>query len=184
MGSDKALLEIEGTAFISRVANELSAVFTAISIISDRADRYRFLGWPIHEDVFRNCGPLGGIHSALKNAVAPKVFVASCDMPFLDRHLVQRLLGMNADEDVTLFATNDLPQPLCGIYHTRILPVIERRLQQSRLSVMSLLGEVKTNLIQLPSETDAQVLVNINTPTEYSQYCHPGKANSQAAEKR
>lgn len=171
MGKDKALLDFNGKTFIGRIAEALSQQFSPLVIVSDYRDRYCFLKLPVYSDVFKNCGPLGGIYSVLKN-IQGEVFITSCDTPFINRNVIQRLIDARGDEDVTVFSINDSIQPLCGIYNSRILPVLEEHLKAKQFSVVKFLEEVRMAHLDLPPNNNANhALLNINTPEEYAQYC-------------
>ena len=173
MGKDKALLELNGVPFIRRVAEVLSEEFTPVIVISDHNDRYNFLSLSVYEDERKNCGPLGGIHTALKNVPTTRVFIASCDIPFINRYVLRHLLDARGEEDVTIFSTNGLPQPLFGLYDRRILPALEEHLKSNRFSVLDFLGDVRTaHVTPPPDNIIAHALLNINTPAEYLQYCY------------
>jgi molybdopterin-guanine dinucleotide biosynthesis protein A len=128
MGRDKALLDLQGRAFIQRIAETLQEVFQRVIVISDRGQGYRFLGLPIHGDVLKNCGPLAGIHAALKYSSTDTVFIVSCDLPFLTPAIVKQVVESRTHHDVTLLATTNNVQPLCGLYERRCLPLVEKHL--------------------------------------------------------
>ena len=172
MGKDKALLEFNGISFIRRVAEVFFQECSPVIVISDHGERYSFLGLPVCEDEYKNCGPLGGIHTALKNVPTNTVCIASCDIPFIHRDLLRQLLDVRGEEDITVFSSNGMVQPLFGIYHTRILPTLEKHLNSNRFSVLDFLRDVKTVHVTPPFNTmAAHALLNINTPTEYIQHC-------------
>ena len=173
MGKDKALLYVGGKSFIEQVAKTLKQVFNDVVVVSDHDDRYKFLGLPIYQDVIKRCGPLGGIHSALINAMTEKVFIISCDMPLLRPSAIQTILNDRRRGDVKLFSLNGEIQPLCGVYNRRCLPIIENHLKRKQYSVQKILGDVNSIVI-IPkgrsSKTLSQQLFNINTLREYEKY--------------
>ncbi len=172
MGTDKALLPSHGKTFIEQIAKELSSVFEVVVIISDSKEQYEFLKLPIYEDIYKNSGPLAGIHSAMRHSKQQNLFIASCDIPCITMDLIGYLLEARHEEDVTIFSVDNVPQPLVGIYHSKILPIIEEKLQSYQLSVLKLISEVRSTVIPFPwSNEYPHGLVNVNTPEEYIQYC-------------
>lgn len=169
MGKDKALLRLDGKPFIQHITEVLSEVFEQVVIVSDHGDRYKCLGLPIYEDVFKNCGPLGGIHAALASAPTQKVFVISCDVPFLNQQIVQQLLDADSHADATIVSTNHRAEPLCGIYDARVFPTLEEHLRQGQFSATRFLESVKTVHVS-PTDETTHALLNINTPIEYAHY--------------
>ena len=63
MGSDKALLTVGKQTLLERALHTAAAVANTVFIAGPR-DRYAQYG-EVVEDVFPDCGPLGGIHAAL-----------------------------------------------------------------------------------------------------------------------
>ena len=172
MGRDKALLGIGGEPFIKCIADVMKRIFEDVMIISNHGNRYAFLGLPIHGDVFENCGPLGGIHAGLIYARTSKVFVVSCDLPFIDTYIIQQLVSHGDNGDASLFSIGGYIQPLFGLYSSSSLETIERHLRNGQLSVLCCLKELDTCIHKLTSDSNSEdifSLTNINTPTDYSR---------------
>jgi molybdopterin-guanine dinucleotide biosynthesis protein A len=173
MGRDKALLDLHGQPFIQRIVATLQRVFQSVVIISDSGQRYESLGIPIYGDVFKNCGPLAGVHSALKHSTTDAVFIVSCDLPLLTPAIVQYVVGSKIHHDVTLLATTNSVQPLCGLYNRKCLPLIEKHLKQAQYSVLRCIQEIQTVILSpAPARVDnaGYALMNVNTPIDY-QLC-------------
>src|SRR5215471_2768618 len=91
MGRDKALLEIEGSRLICRVAEAVAGAAGSVTIVGD-PEKYGSLGYPVCEDVFRGCGPLAGVHAALAASVADWNLLVACDMPDVEPGFLTELL--------------------------------------------------------------------------------------------
>ncbi len=81
MGSDKALLRIDGTPMARRVGDalEMSGASTVMAVGGDGPALTR-AGLHVVADRWPGAGPLGGIVSALDATEAPVVVVAACDL--------------------------------------------------------------------------------------------------------
>ena len=81
MGTDKALVEVDGRAMARRVADALAAA-GAHPIVAVGGDDAALagVGLEVVPDLAPGAGPLGGIVTALEAAAADVVFVASCDL--------------------------------------------------------------------------------------------------------
>src|SRR5947209_17610572 len=66
MGSNKALLTLQGATLLQRTHQLLQSVCERVFILGQRK-LYGDFGECI-EDVYPDCGPLGGIHAALLNS--------------------------------------------------------------------------------------------------------------------
>ena len=69
---DKAFIKYKDKAFIDNIIAS-GEDFEEIIIISNKVENYK--NFKIFKDIYKECGPLGGIHSALLNAKYDKVYV-------------------------------------------------------------------------------------------------------------
>jgi molybdopterin-guanine dinucleotide biosynthesis protein A len=170
MGSDKALLLLEGMPLIRHVAATMQQCFDDVMIISDRVQDYGFLGLPIFPDIIQDCGPLGGIHSALVRSKAEAVFVSSCDTPFISPELVRYICAHGSDVDVKIPLWKGMLHPLCGLYSRRLITEIELKLDAGELMVQGLVRDCPSITVpieaSLPFYRD-NLLANVNLPGEY-----------------
>lgn len=167
MGQEKALLLWEGKPMVMRVAQTLQQVFSEVLVVSDNAETYRFLGLRIVPDIFKGCGPLGGIHSALVHAAAEGVFVCSCDMPCITPALVRKIVHRSSLREVTFASDGMQLHPLLGVYPKTILPSIQVELQTGPKRMFTFLTRVPHTVIDLSEFSDQ--LRNINSPEDYDQ---------------
>ncbi len=167
MGRDKSLLTLAGITLIERVVSALDQVFESVVIISDRETSYDFLEVPVCPDIFKNCGPLGGIHTALTIAKTEWIFVATCDLAFLTSDVVLSIVDRPLQTDVVITSTGSGIQPLCGAYSRRCRQSLEEHLKNGQLSVFRFLQDISTLTIDISG--NGLALTNINTPDEYTR---------------
>jgi molybdopterin-guanine dinucleotide biosynthesis protein A len=175
MGTDKARLELGGQTFAARVAAALRTVAERVCVVSARPESAA-LGLPVVEDVYRDCGALGGLHAALAACRAPWAAVVSCDLPFVTGALFARLAARRdaTTEAVAPVQPDGRVQPLCALYRrTPCLARAEQLIAAGELRPRVLLRQVSTcwlasaDLADLPDA--ALFFLNINTPTDYEQ---------------
>ncbi|MDI6767277.1 MAG: molybdenum cofactor guanylyltransferase [Bacteroidota bacterium] len=170
MGQNKAMLEFRGKPFIQHIAETLKEIFEEVIIISDDTEAYKFLYLPVYVDVYKNCGPLGGIHSAFINSNTENIFVASCDLPFINFDVVRFLIDHHSHNEVTVFSVDQQIQPLFGLYNRSCFLELENHLKQKRCSVLQFINNIHANVIQLKSSlaiTFSENLKNVNTLEDY-----------------
>jgi molybdopterin-guanine dinucleotide biosynthesis protein A len=165
MGCEKALLTLDGDTFLVRVIRTLQDIFESVIVVVDRPGRFHPLNVPIYVDIFKDCGPLGGIHTALTVAKTNTVFVASCDTPLLTPAVIFSIIKNPLQGDVVIASTFDHVQPLCGCYARSCLPTLESRLKEGNLSVKEFLQSVQSSSIAVDGHTEA--LMNINSQDNY-----------------
>ena len=173
MGRDKALLEIDGKPFIQRIAETLRQIFDHVVIISGHGENYKFLNLPIYNDVYRNCGPLGGVHSALTHSTTKSVFIVPCDLPFLSPDVVRSILSSHAWTAATVPTAFGCIQPLCGVYTRRCLPLLEEHLKRGQFKVHRFLESAAAAFVTLPHRTDLEIsslIANINSVEEFKRW--------------
>jgi molybdopterin-guanine dinucleotide biosynthesis protein A len=169
MGRDKALLEVEGSLLICRVAEAVTAAAGAVALIGDPA-KYSNLGYPVFPDTFRGCGPLAGIHAALAASSADWNLVVACDMPEVEAPFLGRLLDLAKQRgtDCLLPAgESGRPEPLCGVYHRRALPAIQRALESGIRKVLDGLAGLRVEVVPVG---ESEPFRNINTPRDWTEY--------------
>ena len=94
----------------------------------------------------------------------------SCDLPLLDRMILDRLVaGRSADVHAVAFAGADRDGSLhacCALYHTWVLPNVEKELSQ-RCRLQVILQSVNTRVL-IPTSAESRGLTNVNTMEDLS----------------
>src|SRR5205809_379940 len=90
---------------------------TMLSIIRDEAAKVGYPVRVIRRDLVPRCGPLGGIYTALKTTRADAVLFLACDMPFVEKKLLDLLLrrARCRAAPISVFTTSgaEIGFPLC-----------------------------------------------------------------------
>lgn len=97
MGTDKALLNVNGETVIERIVRLMSPSASNIIISVNDDEKYAFLGKEVVHDRYPGQGPLSGLHAGLQAAATPWSIIAACDMPFVTEE-VFRFLAQKAEE--------------------------------------------------------------------------------------
>ena len=162
------MLPNRGRPLIAHVAGTVEKVLGGsghVAIVGE-PDRYRDLGYRVLADLHADCGPLGGILTALSLGESDWNLVVACDMPNLEtahlRKLLDRTLGSGID-CVAGQGPSGQAEPLCAVYHRNCLATLTRALHQGRLKLREILPELDLELVALPASS----LANLNTPEEW-----------------
>ena len=171
MGQDKARLQWNGGELLDEIAGKLS-VLGEVYLSADSKSRFSDKPYPIIEDRYPDCGPLGGVCSALQFCGTPLLFVVSCDMPFVTGEVGRVLQGfMEPDAGAVVPVEADgRVHPLCAMYRGDAAPVLLKRLQSGNFRMRDALGCLRT--VYVPAEElplGSRVLCNVNTPEEYRE---------------
>lgn len=178
LGHDKALLPWQGRTLIQYLVTYLQKLSDDVLVVTGTERRYQeLLTVPIFSDEIRNIGPLGGLYTGLKHARFPYSLAIACDMPFVNRAVID-LLKDNAEGSVKAVVPSiqNHRVPTCALYHKDCLSVIEKLQAQGRFSLQALLDSIP---IKILSEDELRAVdptlrsfVNINTQADWES-CRP-----------
>ncbi|MFH1862642.1 MAG: molybdenum cofactor guanylyltransferase [bacterium] len=173
-GSDKALMSLRGEFALSRLIATLEQLFQPVFIVADQPEKIPPSSTTIVQDVIPDCGPLGGILTALQYSPTPRCFIAACDMPILDLDILRFLAVEWGTEDILIPKVDGEEQPLAAFYRNSCLPVVRDCLRQSKLSLRCLWDYVQVRYCDLNAhfhkEKLARCFANINTLTQLEHW--------------
>lgn len=188
MGSDKALLSLGGQSLLTQALLTSSAVASTVRI-SGSKDRYAKFG-DVVEDIYRDCGPLGGIHAALSATSTDLNLMLSVDMPRMTSEFLKWLLE-RASASPELILVPDAaggPQPLCAVYRPGALPAVTQALQSGKYKIGRLFSKVPTRVLTeqeiVSSGFSVTIFQNVNTPDEYKALVQDAGTSVASEEKR
>ena len=158
MGTDKALLEIDGTPMALRCAKELEASGLSPVLIVGGESR-AFEGWDTDhvDDRWPGEGPLGGIITAFQNIDTDLLMVLPCDLLNPSAEAIAPLIEMVGTHDVAVPIIDGRAQWLISIWQRRALSVLEtefRKGTRSIRSAVSALDLCRAVVHRLPDEPD------------------------------
>jgi molybdopterin-guanine dinucleotide biosynthesis protein A len=171
MRTDKAFVKYDGQTLLARALDLVRSITSKVFIVGSREKFALFA--PVVEDIFRDCGPLGGIHAALKTSSTELNFILAVDTPFVSSALLQYLMSQaqSAPEATVIVPrSGGRRQPLCAIYRREFADVAETALRAGQNRIDRLFDEVRTRVLK-EEELDAAgfsraLFRNLNTPEE------------------
>ena len=172
MGKDKLSLPQSGTTVLEAAAIRFSESFDVYISINE-SGRYENVPYPKIEDIFKNCGPLGGLHAALKNTDGDGVFLAASDLPFSSPETAKFIIEAGKEHDICITRDADGRfEPLFGFYKKCVLETAEELLQ-SGVYKMTELFKRHSVLILSPEEMGvhwkAENFENMNYPEDFDR---------------
>jgi molybdenum cofactor guanylyltransferase len=166
MGGDKALVEVDGSPMVLRVATALAdAGCDPVLAVGGDAAALAALGLSVLADRWPGEGPLGAIITALMRDSVPAVPVVAvaCDLPWLDGATVRQLMPdvPAAPFDVAL-ATTDRDELLCACWMPSALATLQLQFAAGERAVHRVLPALRVRRVAVADS----VLHNVNTPDD------------------
>jgi molybdopterin-guanine dinucleotide biosynthesis protein A len=123
----------------------------------------------VRRDVVPRCGPIGGICTALERSRTEVVVVLACDMPFVTPEFLERMVGAMTPGANAVFARkNGRAGFPCAFRRERCLPVVRRRIAESKYSLQALAMTLEAKWVG-PGRDGKCPLTNLNTPSELAK---------------
>ncbi len=170
MGENKAFIEIEGIPIIKRIQTLFKRLFQEIIIVTNQKELFSGLNVKIYSDLIPNCGVLAGLYTGLFFSSFAYSFCVACDMPYLNKSLIEYLINKIDDSDVIVPKTQDGLQPLHAIYSKNCLGPIRMTIEQGKYKIIDFYPMVKIKTIgehEFRSfDPMMESFVNVNTPEE------------------
>lgn len=161
MGTDKALVEVEGKTFLSitKALLDQSGV-DQIVVSSNKLDGAM-------RDQLLDCGPLGALYSLqtldeIKHFHA--VIVCPIDMPLMRADLINVLVGNSLKNQCASYFKNH-PMPFCFIINDSFFTVLNTQIKNKHFSVKELLKRLGAMACRLPKNSENN-FNNVNTPEQ------------------
>jgi molybdopterin-guanine dinucleotide biosynthesis protein A len=178
-GADKAALVLGRARIIDRQLAALSAVADDIRIVANDPARYAGLPIRVITDAIAGAGALGGIYSALLDAVYDRVLILACDLPFVTPALLQRLVAesrgpqeIEEETDAVVPRSARGLEPLCALYFKRAARAARARIERGELKVVGLLADLRVRELgpeALAPYDEGSLFENVNTPHDYAR---------------
>jgi len=174
MGSDKALLRLNGAPLVVSAARLVESVAGEVTAVG-APERFSGLGLAVIPDDFPGAGPLGGIATALRAARAAWNLIVACDLPYLTKAWLEHLAGRAraSKGDAVLPMNVRGAEPLCAVYHKRCEPIIRAAIERGIRKVTDGLAGLRVEEIE-PAEwkafdSDGLLFKNMNSPADYEE---------------
>ncbi len=168
-GSSKLDALFRGQRLLDRAVDTAGAVSAAIVIIGENAKPQSSRSVSVFSDIYKNKGPLGGIHAALSYSRNPVVAVLPADMPFLSVEIYTHLLSVFTNGKPLAAESDKGLEPLVSLWPVDFLPEVESCLKEGRLGIFKCWKKWKAQTADCTSSGagfDQRIFININRQTD------------------
>lgn len=170
MGQNKAFIKIEGLPIIERICSLFKQLFQEVIIVTNETELFKSLDSKVYGDIIPNKGALGGLYTGVYYSLCKYSFCVACDMPFVNKPLVEFLIQSIRDQDVIVPRTKDGLQPLHALYSKNCLNAMKETIEGGKYKILDFYTRVNVKIIEEedfiyldPSKTS---FINVNTPEE------------------
>lgn len=173
MGSDKSLLPWNGSTLLEQTKTLLEQVCEKVFILGP-PEIYGSFG-QCFEDIHPDCGPLGGIHTALVHSSTAYSLITAVDTPFISREFLAYMIerALSSSSVVTSPRINGALQPTCSVFSREFLPIAEEALKSGKYKLEPLFPAQQTLVL---TEADlvqfarvGEMFENLNTPQDFER---------------
>lgn len=171
MGTNKALLPLGEENTITRIVHVAKAHCEKVVLATNEPEKYESLALPCVQDVYKEKGPLGGLHSGLYAVETNWALVFPCDLPLVAVEYLQPLLEADEKYDLVIYEAAGRVHPLFGRYNRRVLPRITECLETDCLRIQAFFQPLQVKILKAEDyhfETIPEIcFMNMNTEADY-----------------
>lgn len=169
MGTDKAFLVFREKPMLKHMLDFLTPFCNEV-FISGNNPEFDSFNVKIVSDQFANCGPLGGLYTALRYSDTDWNLIAGVDTPLLENELIHLLFSNLGNADCVVPTHQSGTEPLVAFYHRNCLPIIEESIIAGDFKLNNLLLKLETHYVDCNSLIDKypDLFFNINRPEDYN----------------
>jgi len=181
MGRNKALLPLPGNpqqtqvTLVEHMASLLLAHCQEVVLVARDEQQMALYDFISNVrcviDQVPDVGPLMGVYSGLCSLSSTHALVTAVDMPFVQPAMIAFLLEQWREDELLVPVVAGIPQVLCAVYPTALLPVIEQRLCEGRHDPRSLLTAAHVRYVEEAQlrliDPELRSFINLNTPDEW-----------------
>ena len=187
MGTDKMFLPFHNMPLIQWMIEKIIQSGFLITLISNAVNNQKIqniLPYPlrkqilVHEDVYPEKGPIGGIYSGLFYSLEPRVFVVAVDLPFFVPELMKDMERAFRNDTLLIPQTEKGYEPLFAIYPKSSESVFLKMIKEDNLKISNSYKLVPTTFYtqnQISKfDPTYQSFININTREDYEEIIRLG----------
>ncbi len=176
-GTDKSFYRYQGKRMADYSIEVLQPFCDELIVSTNKEEYSPFPGIRNIQDIYPDCGPLGGIHAGLLHSKNEHNLIAGCDLPNLHPELFRALLTHKPGYQVVIPLHKGFKEPMASYFHKSSLPVIEDSLRQKNfriLDVITLLHALFLNVEKMPFYSE-KLFTNINSLRDIDKPNLPGR---------
>jgi molybdopterin-guanine dinucleotide biosynthesis protein A len=172
MGEDKRFTLVGRQTLFERSSAVLCELFAQVCVVIAQDSPSLQVEVPVIRDLIPDCGSLGGLYTGLRQTKTQHIFLAACDMPFLNPEVIRYMVRLKDQADIVISRWATRLQPTHAVYGRGCLPVIEEMMNRRNRKIHSMISHpaLRVRVIDEQEITridrDGRSLFNVNTPSD------------------
>lgn len=178
-GEPKSWAKFRGKRLIEYAVDLSIQLADDVFIVNGKTLDYSHLGITTIEDEITDCGPIGGLYTALKKASTEKVIIMPVDMPYLNELIYRELLKHSDKTRPVIACSHSGMEPLVSVWYKDNLSVIKSCINKNQFSLRGLTKALDAILVDLPKTMDNyqdECFININYKEDLKKTTQVAKA--------
>lgn len=168
-GEKKAFLEFKGKKFYELIASSMEDLEKTYFSVED-ASLYKETIYEKVEDIYKNIGPMGGLHSLLKNCPEDAILILPSDIPLITKEIVNKIADIyyTTGGPVVLKDNNNYLNPLIALYTKNCFPIVENLIYEDNFKMSSIFERIEHEVLNFNDlQLDPILIENINDKSSY-----------------
>ncbi len=172
MGEDKRFILVGQRTLFERSCAVLCELFEQVCVVIAQDSPSLQANVPVIRDIIPDCGSLGGLYTGLQRAQTQHIFLAACDMPFLNPDVIRYMVRLKDQADMVISQWASRLQPTHALYGRDCLPVLEEMMNLHNRKIQSMIGHPALRVRVIAEmeirqiDRDGRSMFNINTPAD------------------
>ncbi len=142
-GEDKALAQLHGRPLLAHVLERTAGLADETFIVTNRPAAFAQFGQRLVGDLVPGVGALGGVYTALHYAAQPWLLILACDLPLVNRALLEYMLTLTEGVDGVVPYLAGWPEPLHALWSKACLAPVREALARGERRVISVFPELR-----------------------------------------
>lgn len=176
LGRSKAQLPVGEKRMIEWIVRAMSCLFSEVIVVTHQPQLFSTLeNVTFVQDSINtpSRNSLVGLYTGLMEASHDTIFVVACDMPLLNRKLIEHMVSLLDGEDVRVPIMGSHYQPLHAFYRKSCLPYMRESIETGIYKVTHFYDEVLVRTVdeKTVQRFDPQLIsfLNVNTEEDYQR---------------
>ena len=176
MGEDKRYLAVGEQTLLERGLEVFQSIFQEVLVVIAQDSPPLRIDARVVRDLVPDCGSLGGLYSGLMQATTPYIFVAACDMPFLNQAVIAQFTSRRATADIVIAKLDGRLHPMHALFSKRCVPALEQMIRARQLKIQEIVSQSSLRVGHV-TEADLRTI----DPSGHSFYNVNAMADLEAA---